>query len=493
MLIVINVVPVQKINNPNVMRKPIFLATMLFVCVSVHVKAQKIAYTLPEVNTLLKEIHQYIDIELSDSTKQKIGFTGTTYLIPITNYIDYNIIGKGRVAIINEDQIRDFILQRIQEGTSLESISRALVGFYNKQKNIVSTEGEKSDGFHIGGFFSGEVEYHREEDGIFKTKLEINQLKLYFASHLNSKSKANKVDVFVEYNPIPEEVIHQIDFAPIKKGTNMDTIRGSENELPSGNTSTEIAPFERLFVAINNVGGTKLNLTFGQFRNPFGIWSDYTSHRNFNSVKNNTLINGFGLKKIETGLKLDYPLSDNWDIEAAIVFGRKGRTAPLYREDQDDEKDFVTHLTYTKNRFSLGASAYFAELAINKRIALGIDFGYQFDKLLISGEYVYQQNNQVAFNAPNISSFINKLSSHAAYLQFDYALSEKLHLFGMYDYWEMKADEQTVNRPAFKIFHGLKYSLNAKARWTILEFGHLFFEGFNHGDTHISSQIEINF
>jgi hypothetical protein len=475
------------------MRKPLFLATMLFfLCVSFQTKAQKIAYTLPEVNTLLKGIHQYIDVELTDSTKQRVGFNSSSYLIPLTNYIDYNVIGKGRVAVINEDMLRDFIIKKIQDGVSLKQISQDLIGQYNVQKNIVTTEGEKSDGFHIGGFFSSEVEYHQEEDGKFQTKLEINQVKLYFASHFNSKSNGNKVDVFAEYNPAPEEVIHQVDEAVVRKGTNVDTINGSTNELPS-NHEAYVIPFERLLVAINNVAGTKLNITFGQFRNPFGNWSDYTSHRNFNSVKNNMLVNGFGLKKIETGLKLDYPLSDNWDIEAAIVYGRKGRTYPLYREDQDNEKDFVTHITYTKNRFSFGASAYLAELSFKKRIALGLDFSYQFDKLLVSGEYAYQQNNQVGFNAPNISSFVNKLSSHSAYAQFDYAFSEKFHLFGLYDFWQMNADDQIVNRATYKVFHGLKYFINAKARWTILEYGHMFFEGFNNGQTHLSSQIEINF
>jgi hypothetical protein len=50
-----------------------------------------------------------------------------------------------------------------------------------------------------------------------------------------------------------------------------------------------------------------------------------------------------------------------------------------------------------------------------------------------------------------------------------------------------------VNRAGVKIFHGLKYFINAKARWTILEYGHMFHEGFDKSFTHLSSQLEINF
>jgi hypothetical protein len=111
--------------------------------------------------------------------------------------------------------------------------------------------------------------------------------------------------MFAEYNPIPEEVIHQVDEAIITKGSSKDTLLTPE--IP-GEDDEEI-PFERLFVNVNNIGGSKINITVGQFRNPFGIWSDYSSHRNFTATKNNTLVNGFALKKIELGIKADVQLT----------------------------------------------------------------------------------------------------------------------------------------------------------------------------------------
>jgi hypothetical protein len=471
------------------MNKPILLAFFILLSLSFQTKAQKTAFTMPEVNKILKGIHLYVAIELDDSTKLRSKFSSVSYLNPLINYIDYNVIGKGLVAVIYEDSLRQYILKNIENGVPLPKIGKALIGEYIREERSVSASVEKEDEFYVGGFFSGEVEYHQEPDGSTSVPIELNQIKLYFASHINSKSKKNNISIFAEYNPVPEEVIHQIDQAIITKGSFMDTLR----QIAPTESGGETIPFERLFVHIKNVGGTPFNLTFGQFRNPFGIWSDYSSHRNFTTTKNNVLVNGFALKKIEMGLKVDFKIKNNWEVEAAIVNGRFGRTSSLLREDTDNKKDFVTHITYTNNRLTMGASAYLAEFAFDKRTAYGVDFGYRFDKLLLSGELVLQQNKQLPLTATNISPFISELSSQSGYLQFDYELNHKLHVYGLYDYWKMKADGKTVNQAAYKIFHGLKYFINPKARWTIIEYGHIGHKGFDKGSTHLSTQLEINF
>jgi hypothetical protein len=471
------------------MNKITLISIFLVAAVSFKGAAQKTAYTMPEVNKILKGVHLYVSIELDDSTKTKANLTSSYYLNPLTNYIDYNIIGKGQVAVIDEDKLREFIIKNVDAGKSLNKISKELITEFNRLSQGATTGAEKEDLFNIGGFFSGEMEYHQEPTGKYEFKTELNQLRIYFASHLNSKNKANNISVFAEYNPVPEEVIHQIDEAVITKGAFTDTLRQPENFM---HDEQEI-PFERLFVHVKNVGGTKLNITFGQFRNPFGLWSDYTSHRNFTSTKNNSLVNGFALKKIELGLKVDFKINTHWDVEAAVVNGRFGRTAPLYRDDNDNKKDFVTHVTYTGNRLSAGASAYLAEFALDKRNAYGIDLGYRLDKLLVSGEFVMQRNKQVSITAPAVANFINELSSTSAYLQFDYELSNRLHIYGLYDYWKMDADKQIINRTAYKIFHGLKYFINPKTRWTVVEYGYVGHKGFDNAKAHLSTQLEINF
>ncbi len=472
------------------MYKKFFLSICIALLISIQMHAQKSAYSMPEVNKILKGIHLYLSIELSDSTKNSIGLNNMRYLNPLTNYIDYNVIGKGKVATLNEDKIREFIVRNLSEGKELKQIGESLINEYILQETDDASSDGKEDLFNIGGFFSGEMEYHQEPDGKFELKTEMNQLRIFFASHLNSKKASNNVSVFAEYNPVPEEVIHQVDEAIITKGLFRDTLQQPtliEDELGG------VIPFERLFVHVKNVGGKNIGLTFGQFRNPFGLWSDYTSHRNFSSTKNNVLVNGFALKKIELGLKLDYKINLKWEIEAALVNGRFGRTAPLYRDDFDGYKDFVTHITYTNSRFTAGASAYLSEFSFNKRTAYGIDLSYRLNKLLVSGEYVVQKNNQLGLSASKIGLFVKQLSSNSSYLQFDYEISPNFHLYGLYDYWKMEADKETVNRAAIKIFHGIKYFLNTKARWTILEYGYVGHKGFEKGATHLSTQLEINF
>jgi hypothetical protein len=471
------------------MIKNIYLSGICLLLLCFNANAQKTAYTLPEVNKIFKEIHIYISVELDDSAKTKTGFINSHYFTPLLNYIDYNVIGKGQVAMIHDDELREFILKNIREGKSLDKIGKDLIGEYIRLGNSEDITEEKEDNFHIGGYFSTGVELDQAEDGEYEKKIELNQLRLYFASHFNTKATANKVSVFAEYNPVPEEVIHQVDKALITKNNRQDSLLAMIQEGEAG----EKVPFERLFVNIKNVAASKINLTLGQFRTPFGFWSDYTSHRNFSSAKNNLLVNGFALKKIETGLKLDCRFSSNLEMEAAIVYGRMGRTAPLYREDFDSKKDLVTHITYTKNKLGVGASAYLAEFSFDKRTAYGIDINYRMDKLLLSAEYVVQRNSQLSFNAPNIGEFINQLSSSSAYLQYDYEINNKLHLYGLYDFWKLKADGQTVNRVTYKIFQGVKYFINPKTRWTILEYGHMFFEGFDKGQNHLSTHLEINF
>jgi predicted porin len=125
--------------------------------------------------------------------------------------------------------------------------------------------------------------------------------------------------------------------------------------------------------------------------------------------------------------------------------------------------------------------------------AYGIDLGFRLNQLLVSGEYIIQRNKDVKYTAPNITLLAKELSSNSAYLQFDYALTEKLHLYGLYDYWKLKADNETVNRAAVKVFHGVKYFINPKTRWTILEHGRMFHTGFDKGNTHLSSHLEVNF
>ena len=147
------------------MTKNILLSGIILMALCFTAKAQKTAFTLPEVNKILKEIQLYINVELDDSVKAKAGLSNSHYFNPLINHIDYNVIGKGGVAVIHDDELQEFILKNVREGVPLKKISRELITEYIRLNNTPGSTEEKEDIFHIGGFFTTEVEQHQEDDG----------------------------------------------------------------------------------------------------------------------------------------------------------------------------------------------------------------------------------------------------------------------------------------------------------------------------------------
>jgi hypothetical protein len=451
-----------------------------------------------------------------------------------TSYMDLNVIGMGRRAFFYPDQVIEFVLSSFAAGKKIEDIEYLIIDEYKKgnfsQKQADS--GASRQYFlrtTFGGFMAVEVQYHQfQSTGEWGHLLDINQAKIFFSTYVNPDSRANNVYFLGEWNPVPEGVFHHIDSVAVDVNGKTETI--IPREIPTENG--EIIPFEQLHVGIDNVFDSGANLTVGQFRNPFGIWSDYTAHRNTSETKSNQLVNGFALKKIELGVMLEKDIKlfpENFlNLRGALVTGRLTRTFPLLRFDTDLDKDLVFNLTYTNPYFRLGGSAYLGSMAVNKNVAFGADFIIPTKYVLISGEYVYQQNNNVSgtFGDPPTAEHdhsasgtttpapganiidVKTLASHSAYIQFDYHLQDtfaflnspliskitgNMHLYGLYDFWLYMADNKVVNQPAFKVYHGLKYQINQQTRWTILEYGRNFHEGFAKDFNHFLTQIEITF
>ncbi|MFQ5650144.1 MAG: hypothetical protein ACE5IY_09395, partial [bacterium] len=262
--------------------------------------------------------------------------------------------------------------------------------------------------------------------------------------------------------------------------------------------------FEQLYARIDNIEDSGFGVMIGQIRNPFGLWSDFTSHRNFTSTKNNTLVNGFALKKIELGIQVDKNFDSGVVMKAALVHGRSGRTSSLDRADNDKSKDFVARLGYTGTKFGLGASAYLAEFSTNKRYAYGVDWQFLTPRFSLSGEAVFQKNNNprsiqqtgVANISEELSQGIaglNSLSSLGAYVQFSYSLGTRLSLYGLYETWRLYAAGDLVEDATYKVFHGFRHQINQRTRWMILEFGWMFHNNFDEGNLHLSTQLEVTF
>ncbi|MFQ5628678.1 MAG: hypothetical protein ACE5I1_07955, partial [bacterium] len=466
------------------------------------------ALTMSQVNNILKNVATQVALRVDPELSENFNLFDQTYLVHLTNHLDLNYIGTGRSITLNPEAMIAFTIGKLEEGITLNTIGLELVAEYERTGFRTATSVEatpstdltqpglstgidtKIGKINVGGFLVGEVEYHQEPNGEYITLLEVNQVRIYFATEVNPFDDANNISVLAEFNPVPEEVIHQIEAIPIAAGNLTKLLTA-----PAADASEEeegIIPFEQLYLRINNFGNSGFGVTIGQFRNPFGLWSDFTSHRNFTSTKNNVLVNGFALKKIELGVMLESTLNDNIEFRAALVHGRQGRTSDLRREDIDGKYDFVSRIGLNAGRTRLGVSGYLAEFSFDRNVAFGLDWLYSASRLSIGGEIIYQKNNDV--NKTFDSDFdFTQVSATSGYVQFDYSLSNKLHLFGLYEIWRYTANGEQVNNPAYKVFHGLRYHLHPQLRWTLLEFGRMFHEGFDEGNVHLSTQIEVIF
>ncbi|PIQ24467.1 hypothetical protein COW36_24770 [bacterium (Candidatus Blackallbacteria) CG17_big_fil_post_rev_8_21_14_2_50_48_46] len=484
--------------------------------------------TLSEVTQVLSEAQIKV---LTSIEQDKLESVPDEIMTPFSTYLDLNVIGRGKLVNLDLDRMANAIVEWANQSKTSQEISGLIIASYQqglfepqKEENQASTSDKKEDlvKTSLGGFFVGEFEYHQEPDGVFQPLVEINKANLFFSAQVMSPQAPNNIYFLAEWNPVPEEVVHQIDSLNIDDNGTLKTL-----ELPSltGNTATSATdaaqhvhemlngqiPFERLYLKVGNLLDSGVELSVGQFRNPFGIWSDYTSHRNFTSTKNNTLVNGFALKKLELGLMANKSFdlgfaNSKLDLTAAIVHGRQGRTFPLYRADTDTNKDFVGHLSFENPAVVVGTSAYVGNLGRN--LAFGGDFLVPTKYINFSGEYVFQQNNDVnATFGTHFTSF-NTAASHSGYLQFDFAfldlldglgmdtlskVARDLHIYGMYEMWSYYTGGKLFNQPEVKIFHGLRHQINKNTRWTILEYGHLFHQGYDKGDVHLSSQLEFTF
>jgi hypothetical protein len=142
----------------------------------------------------------------------------------------------------------------------------------------------------------------------------------------------------------------------------------------------------------------------------------------------------------------------------------------------------------------LAQAATLQKCLLNKRNAYGIDFSYNTRKLLVSGEFVHQINNDVPAVAPKIALLAKSLSSNGAYLQFDYGLTNKLHIYGMYEYWQLKADnKKATKQPLINVFHGLRYILNSRVRWNMFEAGFQQYDKIKEDNFHFATMLEVNF
>lgn len=443
--------------------------------------------TISDINRLMGVISLYALLEIDVSTHVLLE---DKHLLGFANYLDYQWVGAGKTVYVHPGKIATFIAEYINGGGRVEEVSRRVIQAFQMGTFSVRIAGEASSEdevkMKLGTYIVGEMELHQEPDGSQQTLMELNQAKVFISGHYDEKGdNVDVADVLVEFNPVPEEVIHHIESVAVVQNGRTDTL--SHPDAPEGLATI---PFERLQFSVANIAKSGVTATFGQIRSPFGIWSDFSSHRNFNSIKNNLLVNGFALKKIELGLQLDRRLGP-FSLTAALVHGRQGRTAPLFRENLEARFDGIFRIGFQQRSLRAGLSGYLAGMNL-ERSAIGADVSWQKGRLLLGGEVVYQRNTRfgVMMEMDDVST---QAASLGAYCEADFAITPKLHAYGLYDVWSLRLGGEWVQRPVPHIFHGLRYYVLKNVRWTIIEHGHLGHGDFDAGKLHLSTQVEVTF
>lgn len=163
----------------------------------------------------------------------------------------------------------------------------------------------------------------------------------------------------------------------------------------------------------------------------------------------------------------------------------------LLRADIDNAKDFVSRIGFNTGALKIGMSTYLSEFSINKKAAWGLDWLFSIPRLSVSGEVVVQRNKHKNVWMKNGKNTNITLSSLGAYTQFHYLLTDRLSFYGLYETWRIYANDQIIDQPTYKIFHGIKFQLNQYTRWTILEFGRMIHKNIDQGYVHLSTQFEF--
>ena len=331
----------------------------------------------------------------------------------------------------------------------------------------------------IGGRIVFENEYHQEPDGTKLWLSEINSAQFI----LEAESDDGKLHVIMEPNFLPEEIIHQLDEIKLKDGRMLDTtgfvetITETDEAGHGGEEGT--VPFERAMVTYHF--DRAFTFSFGQVRNPFGIWGEFTSHRNFSLTKNNAMVLGTALKKFEIGGIASGSVSD-FEYRVGFLNGNHLRTSDLGRADDNNRKDAVGRFGWRKNGFKLGFNSYLVDMKTDK-YAVGADFLVPINRFAFSGEIIRQKNS------------IDELESTAGYLQTKITLHDMLEgLMGyvLLDVWSLDVDGVNVVDGANKQFIGLKYQFIPGMILTG-EYGRIANRGFDDGEFHSSIQLELVF
>jgi len=202
---------------------------LMLVCVSwsapsVHAQPDENGIYLPRTVSTMTEVLDVVDIITLGVTLQapvdlKFDRFDVSYLLPLINHLDFNVIGHGRSATLFPQHMIEYILRQLERNEPLAEIGTSLIDEFRQleltalqeQNRQLEEQRQKQQPksmmeplrVNIGGFFVSEIEQHQEPDGAWFTLVEINQLRLFFSALINPSAQKNRVSFLAEWNPVP--------------------------------------------------------------------------------------------------------------------------------------------------------------------------------------------------------------------------------------------------------------------------------------------------
>jgi hypothetical protein len=336
----------------------------------------------------------------------------------------------------------------------------------------------RQDTFRVSGFIAMEYELRKHTDQDLESLFEINKARFNFDLQMT-----DAFWILAEYNPVPEELVHHHDVFPLKDGRTL-TVERLHPEEEEEEEDEGILPFERLEARWSGIGGRALNLSAGQLRNPFGLWEDFTAHRNSTATKNSAFVLGIALHNVDIGAQIDGTIADRHRFVVGVRNGATVRTQRPRREDDNGSKDLVGKFVTRLGTARVGANAYFVD-ARTDRWAVGAEYIVPAgDRLTVSGEVVYKRNRP------------EDLANVATYVQANYnlfSLLEGLRWFALVDYWRLSAGGEFQGRFT-TAFTGLKYKVIPGGLTLTAEYGRLDGDPLREESNHqVNLQAEVSF
>ena len=68
---------------------------------------------MSDVNNLLEEVEFKVMLQTDLHKAEALDLASKKYFIPFTNYIDLNVIGKGKSITLSSDKLSEYIISQI--------------------------------------------------------------------------------------------------------------------------------------------------------------------------------------------------------------------------------------------------------------------------------------------------------------------------------------------------------------------------------------------